>query len=399
MMFTSKYKNILYAICVLSVATSLNAQTYCTGDEFILHAESYISGEIQWQYSYDNTNWFDYEGATSLEYTVNIESDIYLRLQITDPECMPIYYTDFKHIELLPQPDNANAGEDQLELVGNSTTLNANLPENGTGFWSITSGEGGTIDDIYNNTSSFNGVSGNTYTLRWLIYNDCGYTEDIVTISFAEELFTCGDALVDSRDDQSYPTVEIGGKCWMAANLNVGTQLTGYNSSADNGTIEKFCYDDDVNNCNTFGGLYQWDEAMQYTTTESAQGICPSGWHIPSDEEVKQLEMSLGMTQIDADTENTWRGISEQVGTQMKEGGSSGFNVKLGGVRTSSGSFLYLEGNTTQFGYIWCSTEASNYPSETYAYRRCWEAASVAVGRYDTFNKLYSYPIRCVKDE
>jgi len=387
---------IISALFIFALSNLSVAQVNCAGDSFTLHAESYVSGDLQWQYSYDGENWENYNGAIGTELVLILEEDTYLRLQITDPECMPTYYTDVQHIEILPQPDDANAGEDQLDLEVLNTTLSANQPIEGTGLWSITSGEGGNIENIYSNTSTFIGTFGTTYTLRWLIFNDCGYTEDFVTISFIDNSFFCGDMLIDARDNQSYPTVEISGKCWMAANLNIGTQITGSTNASDNGTIEKFCYNDNSDNCDTHGALYQWNEAMNYNNNVSTQGICPLGWHFPSDEEVKQLEMSLGMSQSDADTENSWRGITENVGTQMKEGGASGMNIKISGVRTSSGNFVYFEGNSTEYGYIWTSTISSN-PSN--AYRRCFRTTSPGVGRYDSFNQQYSYSVRCVKNE
>ena len=54
--------------------------------------------------------------------------------------------------------------------------------------------------------------------------------------------------------------------------------------------IEKFCYDDNPANCISNGGLYQWDEMMQYQNQEGTQGICPPGWHVPADAEWMILE-------------------------------------------------------------------------------------------------------------
>ena len=71
----------------------------------------------------------------------------------------------------------------------------------------------------------------------------------------------------------------------MAQNLNIGTQISGGGYQTDNDLIEKFCYGNNAANCETYGGLYEWNEMMQYTTQEGAQGICPSGWHIPSSAE------------------------------------------------------------------------------------------------------------------
>ncbi|OIO07020.1 hypothetical protein COX68_03355 [Candidatus Falkowbacteria bacterium CG_4_10_14_0_2_um_filter_41_15] len=60
-------------------------------------------------------------------------------------------------------------------------------------------------------------------------------------------------------------------------NLNIGTRIDGTSDQIDNSILEKYCFDDSEVNCTTDGGLYQWDEAMQYSVTEEAQGICPPG--------------------------------------------------------------------------------------------------------------------------
>lgn len=83
--------------------------------------------------------------------------------------------------------------------------------------------------------------------------------------------------------------MEIGNLCWMAKNLNIGKMIYTYDNQSNNSTIEKYCYENDGFNCFAFGGLYQWYEAMQYVTTKRAKGICPIGWHIPSDHEWKTI--------------------------------------------------------------------------------------------------------------
>ena len=71
----------------------------------------------------------------------------------------------------------------------------------------------------------------------------------------------------------------------LAQNLNVGTRINGLQEQTNNGIIKKHCNGDLDSNCNVYGGLYQWDEAMQYVTTEGVKGICPTGWHLPTDAE------------------------------------------------------------------------------------------------------------------
>ncbi|MCK5839195.1 MAG: hypothetical protein KAG99_05065, partial [Bacteroidales bacterium] len=100
----------------------------------------------------------------------------------------------------------------------------------------------------------------------------------------------CGDPFTDSRDGATYNTIQIGTQCWMAENLNIGTRIDGVNDQINNSIIEKYCYNDIEDSCDVYGGLFQWDEMMQYITDTLAQGICPTGWHIPADYEWKVLE-------------------------------------------------------------------------------------------------------------
>ena len=108
----------------------------------------------------------------------------------------------------------------------------------------------------------------------------------------------CSMGLEDFRDGQIYNTVQIGEQCWMAENLNIGTQINIISEQTDNGVLEKYCYNNDVANCEVYGGLYQWQESMQYSSQQAVQGICPLGWHIPTDEEFIILCDYLGGNDI-----------------------------------------------------------------------------------------------------
>lgn len=107
-------------------------------------------------------------------------------------------------------------------------------------------------------------------------------------------LTTCG--TVDYAG-KTYNTIVIGDQCWLRQNLDVGTMIAGGSggvSQTMNGVIEKFCYNDDTINCNIYGGLYQWHEAMAYGIPPGNQGICPNGWHIPSPAEFETLKSNVG---------------------------------------------------------------------------------------------------------
>lgn len=90
-------------------------------------------------------------------------------------------------------------------------------------------------------------------------------------------------------DGNNYGVVTIGEQVWIAENLKVGTMINGYQEMTDNGIIEKYCFINDEANCDFYGGLYQWDEMMNYTIIPGVKGICPAGWHVPSDAEWMQL--------------------------------------------------------------------------------------------------------------
>ena len=180
----------------------------------------------------------------------------------------------------------------------------------------------------------------------------------------------------------------------MAKNLNVGTMIQGNLNQSDTALIEKYCYDNDAENCLKYGGLYQWNQVMDYSTAEGARGICPPGWHVPGDEEWKSLELALGMPEALLNVIG-FRGAG--IGDAIKAGGSSGFEALFGGARSSPGNFVYMEGSPTfEFGYFYTSTE-SRVPG--YAFRRCIRKDSSALGRYDTWPKSYGLSVRCVKDD
>jgi uncharacterized protein (TIGR02145 family) len=184
---------------------------------------------------------------------------------------------------------------------------------------------------------------------------------------------------------QDYGVVEIGSQCWLGENLNVGTRIDGSSEQTDNATIEKYCYDDSESNCDTDGGLYQWNEMMQYSTTEGAQGICPDGWHIPTDAEWYELENFLA-TGACSDSRTDWGCIP--AGTKLQEGGSSGFEGLLAGYRHGGGSFI----SRGSGAYFWSSSESGSN-----AWRRSLLSSVSAVYRY-AYDQAGGYSARCLKD-
>jgi len=111
------------------------------------------------------------------------------------------------------------------------------------------------------------------------------------TIQFATNIPCIGAPTVD-YEGQTYNTIQIYSQCWLKENLNVGTMINSSQAQLNNNVIEKYCLVDDPAQCDTYGGIYMWEELMQYTTEEGVQGICPTGWHVPSDEDWGSFDLS-----------------------------------------------------------------------------------------------------------
>jgi uncharacterized protein (TIGR02145 family) len=197
-------------------------------------------------------------------------------------------------------------------------------------------------------TPSIAGTGTKTITYTYTNANSCSANKILHIIVLSNPNFTCGNIFTDIRDGKTYPTVQIGSQCWMAANLNFGTILPSIQDQRDNCISEKYCYNDNPTNCTSLGGLYQWDELMLYDNTPADQGFCPPGWHIP--------------------TENEWNTLfsnyisSAFAGSPLKYSGYSGFTALLSG-----DNYLHKSWNFNGFAtFFWSSTQHS--PTQAWAH-------------------------------
>jgi len=210
---------------------------------------------------------------------------------------------------------------------------------------------------------------------------------------------------VTDIDGNVYQTIQIGNQIWMAENLKVTHYRNGdpIPHLTDNGNWTStssgaYCvYDNNLSYADTYGNLYNW-----YAVDES-RNIAPEGWHVPSDEELKVLEMSLGMNQSQADASAEWRGTNE--GSKLAgradlwtdsnlenatDFGISGFNFLPSGIRRyTNGNFDHITINS----YFW----SSSYSNSNYPWYRHISYDDTRIYRSDT-DKNYGFTVRCVKD-
>ena len=212
---------------------------------------------------------------------------------------------------------------------------------------------------------------------------------------------TISDTFTDSRDGNLYHAIQIGDQVWMTENLKYLPSVVGpgvesftipyyyvYDYTGTNVTNAK-----STPNYKNYGVLYNW---------EAARTAAPDGWHLPSDQEWKTLEMALGMSQSEADGYGS-RGTNQGSAlagnsllwvtgnlTADSAFGSSGFNALPGGFyRAFELAFLDLSYST----YFWCS----GWVDDQVGWRRTIIYNSAKIGR-ETVNKNIGFQVRCIRN-
>lgn len=184
-------------------------------------------------------------------------------------------------------------------------------------------------------------------------------------------------------EGKTYNTVQIGNQCWLKENLDVGKMIKSSQIQTNNAVIEKYCYDNDTLNCEKYGGLYQWDEAMQYVATEKGKGICPSGWHIPTKEELYDslnvaVKKDANKLKIEDKSAGNGKGTNESGFSAILAGN------KPGGEKTFSGLGFNSD--------LWSSSTLSSGSA--------YEIGLSGSGYFYLYDndKSNGYSVRCIKD-
>lgn len=206
---------------------------------------------------------------------------------------------------------------------------------------------------------------------------------------------TCVYGELTDFDGQTYKTVTIGTQTWMAENLN-------YDADGS------YCYNDDTTNCSKYGRLYTWMTAIGYVSDSSSsriynlpsglvQGVCPSGWHLPSKAEWETLFAAVGGALTAGEvlkSMSDWD--SRGKGTDI-----FGFSALPAGYKKVYDGFFGRNGESEYDGscaYFWSVTENLNDYAAQYAYGAC-----LSYGNGDAYlyydNKGDAFSVRCLKDD
>ena len=266
-------------------------------------------------------------------------------------------------------------------------------------FWSSTEDYGNHayyMYVVYNETAAY--VSGNYYGGNRLSVRCLKDDETIVSSSSStvasssssvtpkssdSETSVSTGSMTDSRDGQTYKTVVIGSQTWMAENLNYETDSS-------------FCFNNEESNCTKYGRLYRWAAAVGKSESEcghgntcslpsgSIQGVCPSGWHLPSKAEWETLFNAVG------DSSTAGKMLKSSSGWNSSGNGTDafGFSARPAG-NYDQGYFNNREDEAS----FWMADEF-NSESASYARLRYWEAYVYLGDHY----KHYGLSVRCLKD-
>jgi len=209
-------------------------------------------------------------------------------------------------------------------------------------------------------------------------------------------------ATVTDIDGNVYNTVSIGDQLWMAENLKVTHYQNGdempysYNDPQYGAYAE---YNNDASNVAVYGRLYNW------FAVNDARGLCPVDWQVPSDDELQELEMYLGMSESEANSEGL-RGTDE--GGKLKEEGTEHWNSPNTGATNETGFTAFPGGRRDYDPYtnqeVWCCLNRYGFfwsSSEIYSVNAWYRALSFDYSESNRYHlsKRNGFSVRCIRDD
>lgn len=259
--------------CLCFEKTYAQQYTMCGADTITISLDNYQIGSIEWQESYDSTNWVTIENEHDLVLRYFTTEEKYLRAVATTSTCEQVTtYSVF-----IQQKPVANAGIDQ-EIAGNKVMLNGNFAPYTTGFWSIVNGTGGTLIKQDSLSAILAGNLNYDYTITWTLNNSCGTSIDSVHISFIENVFNQNFIIVDATDSILSDSIQLLQGIYQ---IQFSELITGINDScllvgiSGDGFLRKVISFDKLND-----SLYIFYTEQAYWEDYCLQGVLNIGSNI-----------------------------------------------------------------------------------------------------------------------
>ncbi len=346
-----------------------------TSDVFTLNASSshdpedqYNSFQYRWDFNHDD--FFDTEFSDNpiVEHEFKEEGENSIKLEIRDQYGLTKSATKKIFVLHSNQPPVAtfNIGS----VYGNLTTefyFDGEGVRDDEDFFNVLEvrwdfESDGTYDTDYSMTKTarhFYGFAGDV-KVTMEVKDSGGLTNTISQMIHISSGTNQTDLVIDLDNGVTYGSVKIGNQWWTTENVKV--------------TSGRACYRNSSANCEIFGGLYTWPNAMQNSTTEKAQGICPDGWHVPTEAEWNELFDFLG---------------PEQARVELEPSGSTDFRMLYAGQQNTSGTSEY-GGTVVNF---WTSSKLTGSNAWAFSLQdgkdQVWKI---------TLGQSYKISVRCIKN-
>ncbi|MCD4736831.1 MAG: PKD domain-containing protein, partial [Bacteroidales bacterium] len=339
--------------------------------------------QVRWDWENDE-NWdTPYSTTKTATHQYSQPGTYTVKLEVKDSGGLTGNTTEIIEVSIINQPplqpSNPSPGDGALDQpVNTALSWTCSDPENDPLTY-----------DVYFGISNppplvLSGQTANTYNPGTLNYSTSYYwkivahddhtntTEGQVwNFTTESQVWQCGDNFVDPRDGQIYSTVQIGTQCWLKENMNWETG-------------NSWCHGNDPANCEIYGRLYDWAASLT---------ACPSGWHLPSDDEWCILENEVDFGTISC-TATGWRGIDAGLNLKSNTGWNGtnlyGFSALPAGYYDISGSFTGLGSRTD----LWSSTESTS----SGVWGRYLSSTSDQIFRKHYSNKENGRSVRCLKN-
>ena len=335
--------------------------------------------------------------------------------------------------EVCPLPSvgisNTCVEDGVIHITSSCSVYDADYPVTDRGIcWSTSSNP--TLDNFFTTDGSGSGIfiselknipANTDIYVRGYATNEGGtsYSYSTETIVNTNSYYTnsrdgqscASGSTVTDRDGNTYNTVQIGNQCWMKENLRTTKYANGKDIKQGSTTSydEAYWYYPNDNSANktTYGLLYNWAAVMNGATSSSSnpsgvQGICPTGWHVPSDAEWTQLTDYIGKQcqyQCNSSNSNIAKALASTTGWETSTSICAVGNGQENNNATGFGALPagYCDGSYNNFGYyayFWSATESGS----GLAYGRYLRYINTYVGRNYGSYMHYGFSVRCLRD-
>ena len=238
--------------------------------------------------------------------------------------------------------------------------------------------------------------------------------------TYAQNTQNCG--TVTDYDGNTYQTVKLGNQCWMRENLRTthyadGTEIAMGDNKPSYTTPYRYCPNGDKNNVPTYGYIYNWAAVMgggasSNSVPSNVQGICPNGWHVPSNAELNNMldyVASQPQYQCDGNSKKTAKALASTIGWKESSkkdtpGHNSKDNNATGFSAMPASTFSYYFDDPSSFEFVWFGWYAffwtATEKGSTYAYYRHLSynnTNSFIGGKINYVYKINAFSVRCIR--